>query len=144
MTFDPDQAFIVANAVALWGWIALLFSPWNAVWADRIGGYIIPALLSLAYVPLVLTFFGTTDGGYFTLDDVIALFSRKEVVLAGWLHVLAFDLFIAGWMVRTARSERIRFVTVLACLPFTFLFGPVGLLLFLLLRTAGIGRHSDA
>jgi hypothetical protein len=62
------------------------------------------------------------------------LFDNPQIALAGWVHYLAFDLFIGGWEVRTAQREGIPHLAVLPCLVLTFLFGPVGLLLFLGLR----------
>lgn len=133
---DVDLAFQIANVVGLWGWIVLLFSPLFPVWSDRIAGFIIPGFLSVAYVVLIAMFIGSADGGggFSTLDQVIQLFSTKEVVLAGWLHVLAFDMFVGAWIVRTARAEAISFWWVLPCLPLTFLAGPAGFLAFLGIR----------
>jgi len=64
------------------------------------------------------------------------LFTKPEIALAGWIHYLAFDLFVGSWEVRTARSERIPILIVLPCLLLTFLFGPAGYLAFTGLRAA--------
>ena len=55
---------------------------------------------------------------------------------------LAFDLFIGSWQVRDARRNRVPFVLVVPCLVLTFLFGPIGLLLYLLL--AGVASRGKA
>ncbi|MEO0730158.1 MAG: ABA4-like family protein [Pseudomonadota bacterium] len=137
---SADTLFLAANAVALWGWIALLASPWIPTWSDRIAAVVIPLLLALAYTILAVQYLvgglATGDGGYFTLDAVQALFNSKEVILIGWLHVLAFDLFVGAWIVRTARTERVPFWIVIVCLVPTFLFGPAGFLAFHVLRSA--------
>ena len=67
-------------------------------------------------------------------DQVYALFQDPALVLAGWIHYLAFDLFIGSWEVRDARRIGIPHLLVVPCLIGTFLVGPVGLLLYLLLR----------
>ena len=64
------------------------------------------------------------------------LFTSPEIALAGWIHYLAFDLFVGAWEVRTARREGIAFLLVLPCLALTFLFGPAGFLVFSMLRAA--------
>ena len=64
-----------------------------------------------------------------------ASFETPGLLLAGWLHYLAFDLFVGAWEVRTARAEGIPHLLVVPALILTFLFGPAGLLLFLVLRT---------
>ncbi len=130
----PDQIFQIANLTALAGWAALLASPLIPKLADRIAGMAIPSLLAVLYCGLILAYFGQSDGGFDTLANVMRLFGKPEAVLAGWIHYLAFDLFIGAWEVRTARSEGVPFLLVVPCLVLTFLFGPAGLLTFFAIR----------
>jgi hypothetical protein len=133
---NPETLFAVANPLALAGWVALALSPVAPRLADGVAGVGIPLLLSLAYAALILAFWAGAEGGFDSLPNVMRLFTRPEIALAGWLHYLAFDLFIGAWEVRVARREAIPHLLVLPCLVLTFLFGPVGLLLFLGLRLA--------
>lgn len=110
--------------------------------AERLAGIAIPLLLSTAYVGLILSFWSGAEGGFGELPAVMRLFDQPEIVLAGWIHYLAFDLFIGAWEVRTARAEAIPFWIVLPCLALTFLFGPAGLLLFFACRLALAGASS--
>lgn len=130
----PDSLFQIANMTALAGWLVLLASPLFPNTAYRISGAAIPLLLSIAYAGLILAYFGQGDGGFDTLANVMKLFSRPEAVLAGWIHYLAFDLFVGAWEARTARAEGIPFLLVVPCLALTFLFGPAGFLAFSILR----------
>jgi hypothetical protein len=136
VTVNPDTLFQMANPVALAGWLVLAVAPLAPRLADRIAGYAIPAVLSLGYVALILGYWSGAPGGFDSLPNVMALFTAPEIALAGWVHYLAFDLFVGAWEVRTARRERIPHLLVLPCLVLTFLFGPAGLLLFLGLRLA--------
>ena len=86
------------------GWLCLLASPFMPRLADRIAGLAIPALLAVAYTGLVLAFWSSAKGGFDSLDNVAALFQTRELLLAGWIHYLAFDLFTGAWIVRTARQ----------------------------------------
>jgi hypothetical protein len=131
---NPDVLFQYVNTIALLGWLTLLASPFLAAWTDRISGTLIPLLLAIAYTGLVLAFWSGAQGGFDSLANVEKLFQTRELVLAGWIHYLAFDLFIGAWEARTARAERIPFVVVVPCLALTFLFGPAGLLAFQSLR----------
>lgn len=131
---DLDTIFSIANLAALAGWLALLASPWLPAQADRIASTLVPALLSVAYAGLVLAFWNRAEGGFGTLDEVALLFETRGLLLAGWLHYLAFDLFVGAWIVRTARSQGIPFLLALPCLPLAFLFGPAGFLAFTALR----------
>ncbi|MCV0393829.1 MAG: DUF4281 domain-containing protein [Rhizobiaceae bacterium] len=132
----PDSLFQLANMSVLVGWASLLAGPWLPRLADRVASIVVPALLSVAYAGLILAFWSRAEGGFDTLANVAALFETRELLLAGWLHYLAFDLFVGAWEVRTAREERVPFLIVLPCLPLTFLFGPAGFLAFIVLREA--------
>jgi hypothetical protein len=129
-----DQLFQLANPLAMLGWIALLAAPLAPRLAQATSAAIIPLLLSLAYAGLVLAFWSSASGGFSTLAEVQALFTQPQIALAGWLHYLAFDLFVGAWEVRTARAEGIPHWLVIPCLVLTFLFGPAGLLSFAILR----------
>ena len=69
-----------------------------------------------------------------SLDGVAALFVNREALLAGWIHYLAFDLLTGIFIVNNARKNGIGIALLLPCLFFTFMLGPVGLLLYLLIR----------
>ncbi|WP_420407296.1 ABA4-like family protein [Hoeflea sp.] len=129
-----ETLFSMAGAIAMAGWLALLASPFIPKLADRISGLAVPLALSVAYTGLVLANWSGAEGGFDSLDNVALLFQSRELLLAGWIHYLAFDLFVGAWEVRTARQERIAFLLVIPCLVLTFLFGPGGLLLFQALR----------
>lgn len=62
------------------------------------------------------------------------LFEDPYLLLAGWVHYLAFDLFIGSWEVRDAQRLRLPRLLVVPCLLLTFLFGPAGLLLYFTIR----------
>jgi hypothetical protein len=132
----PDDLFGICNLTAMAGWLALLASPFAPKLADRVSGLVIPALLAITYAGLVLAFWSGAAGSFDSLPNVMLLFTKPEIALAGWIHYLAFDLFIGAWEVRTARAERIPFLIVVPCLALTFLFGPAGFLAFSALRAA--------
>jgi hypothetical protein len=131
-----ELIFAIANPVAMLGWLGLAIFPGRKLVVDGISGVAIPALLAVAYAGLVAAFFADADGGFSSLEAVRALFQSDAMLLAGWLHYLAFDLFVGAWEVRTARAERIPHLLVIPCLALTFLFGPLGFLIFLMLRAA--------
>ena len=64
------------------------------------------------------------------------LFQKQELLLAGWVHYLAFDLFIGAWETRDAQRNQIPHLVVIPCLVMTFMLGPIGLLFYLAIRTA--------
>ena len=137
---NSEQLFAVANATVLVAWILLIALPrWHWI-AEVLCARLVPALLAVLYVALIGANWMRSEGGFSTLADVSLLFSNPWVLLAGWVHYLAFDLFVGSWEVRDARTRGIRHWLVVPCLVLTFLFGPAGWLLYLGLRTAPVGR----
>ncbi len=137
-----EQVFSVANSAALYSWIALIFLPrWNVLLAVLRWGVV--GLLSALYAVLVsVYFFRVEGGGYFSLAAVQTLFTSSEVVLAGWVHYLAFDLFVGLWI--AARSDQIGLSRLVQApiLVATFMFGPVGYLFFLAVRISAQTSHT--
>ncbi len=133
---DVDLIFSTGGMLAMIGWLVLLGSPLAPRLADAVAAFAIPLLLSVAYAGLILAYWTSGEGGFDSLDNVARLFETRELLLAGWLHYLAFDLFVGAWIVRTARAASVPFWMVVPCLPATFLFGPVGYLAFVMIRFA--------
>ena len=52
------------------------------------------------------------EGGFGSLADVATLFQKQELLLAGWIHYLAFDLFIGAWETRDAARNQIPHLVV--------------------------------
>ncbi len=127
---DADLIFRMANMGALAGWLALLASPFAPRFAQFFSGLAIPLLFAVAYSGLILAFWSGGQGGFDSLDHVAQLFQSRQLLLAGWIHYLAFDLFVGAWIVRSARESGISFWAAIPCLSLTFLFGPAGYLLF--------------
>lgn len=129
-----EQIFSIANLIALSSWIVLTVAPrWK--WTNKIVlSGAIPLLLSVAYLVLIVLFFGKADGGFDSLPNVMKLFTNEWAVLAGWIHYLAFDLFVGSWEVKDAQSRGISHWLVIPCLFFTFMFGPIGFLMYSILR----------
>ena len=131
---NAETIFSIANLTALAGWILLAVAPrWRFTGKLVLSGAI-PLLLSAAYLILIVLFFGSAEGGFGSLADVMKLFTNQWAVLAGWIHYLAFDLFIGSWEVKDARERGISHWFVAPCLVLTFLLGPIGFLLYHILR----------
>ena len=128
--FAPDALFQFANTFVLIGWIFLLFLPtWK--FSISIARFFVIVPLSMLYVFLVMQSFGNFDPNLFsTLAGVKSLFGQDLGVLVGWIHYLAFDLFVGTYIVKKAQSLQMPRFLYTICLPFTFMFGPLGLLLF--------------
>lgn len=125
-----EQIFTVVNLIAIAGWLLIAILPtWKYSRYLVLSGAI-PLLLSVAYLVLIVLFFGRAEGGFGSLPDVMKLFTNEWAVLAGWIHYLAFDLFIGSWEVQDSQRNGISHILVIPCLFLTFMFGPIGFLLY--------------
>ena len=76
-----------------------------------------------------------------SLEGVMRLFQNETVVTAGWIHYLAFDLLPGIWIKKNSVKYGISHWIIVPCLLFTFMLGPIGLLLYLLVRTVKTKRY---
>lgn len=129
-----EALFSLATTVVLPGWLLLVLAPRWRYTARLIGAVLIPGLLGSLYVALIAVRWGAAEGGFESLAEVRRLFEDPYLLLAGWVHYLAFDLFVGSWEVRDAQRLRLPHLLVVPCLLLTFLFGPAGLLLYLTMR----------
>jgi Domain of unknown function (DUF4281) len=132
---DAASIFSLGNSFILIGWILLIFLPnWKYTQVIILNGLIV--LYSVVYTYLILKDIGDFRADSFSsLANVKALFQNDNAVAAGWFHYLAFDLFVGAYIVRKSISLGIsRWLYTLA-LPFTFMFGPIGYLIFFIIKS---------
>ncbi len=137
---NADLVFKVANWIVLAGWLALALSPLRREGLVLVGRL---AAASVAAIYVILLVRGVSMGpglpegaGFSTLDGVVALLSRREAILGGWVHFLAFDLFVGSWMAEDAPKAGVPHWMLVPLLGLTLMAGPAGLLLYLLAAAA--------
>jgi hypothetical protein len=138
-----ETVFSICNGVALLGWLLLVLLPrWK--WTRRvvISG-VAPLLLAGVYLVLIMTTFGRAEGGFGSLAEVSLLFRNDWVLLAGWIHYLAFDLFVGSWEVSDAQRLKVSHWLVIPCLVLTFLLGPIGLIAYHLVSLRARRREQQ-
>ncbi|MEM6912469.1 MAG: ABA4-like family protein, partial [Pseudomonadota bacterium] len=122
-------------------WLVLVIVPlflprWGGPQAFAFG--LTVPLLCFVYAAVLIKLFSEGNGfdgeSFSTLANVMALFTNPWAALIGWAHFLAFDLFVGAWIVRDARVSRVPHLLIVVPLFFTFMAGPFGLLLYLILR----------
>ena len=136
-----DAIFGATNLLALLSWTALILLPrWPALLSALL--YLGVGLMCLVYatgLTAILTGLvdpvgggGTTSFG--SIQDIRAIFASDGGVVTGWTHYLAFDLFIGIWIARDADAKKFSRIVQAPILLATFMAGPVGLLIWLVLR----------
>ena len=131
-----ETIFSVCSGLSILGWLGLALAPKLDLTRRLYPSVVAPVMLGLVYAYLMISFQGEAppEGGFGTLEEVKALFSIDSLLLAGWIHYLAFDLFVGAWILRDSQDHQINHFLILPCLFFTLMAGPVGLLLYLALR----------
>lgn len=142
----PDDLFRVANTLALAGWLclALGIATGSRLLSQTLAGLVIPAALSLAYTVIVAVNLSSAEGGFGSLAGVASLFRSPWVLLAGWVHYLAFDLLVGAFVARDREARGLPRWLLAPVLPLVFLLGPVGFLLWLGIRGSLRGTPSAA
>jgi hypothetical protein len=130
--------FSAFNMLAMAGWIILalgviLKRDWLR---DAVAGTYIPVVISAAYAILIVFFFAGAEGGFDTLENVQKLFTSPWAALAGWIHYLAFDLFMGARIARGLAGQGLPRWPLVLLMPLTFLFGPIGYLAYEIIKAA--------
>lgn len=140
-----DAIFGFANIVALFAWAVLILLPRKPALLAAVL-YTGVGLLCLTYVLLFAGLLsglldpsrdaGAGPGGLaaYTVDGLKDLFRSRGAIVIGWVHYLAFDLFVGLWIARDADAKRFSRVVQAPILLATFMAGPLGLFLWLCLR----------
>lgn len=129
-----EVLFGFAGNVALAGWLVLALAPYRADAPPRQVAAAIALALGTLYAALIGSFWAAGSGGFGSLVDVARLFEHRGLLLAGWVHYLAFDLLVGLWERQEARRIGLSRWLLVPCLLLTLLFGPLGWLLFMALR----------
>jgi len=130
-----EGVFSACNLLAMAGWVLLLTLPRNRR-ALLVAGTAVPLTLAAIYLALFALHARGSEGGFSSLAAVAQLFGNRWLLLAGWVHYLAFDLFIGAWETRDAMARRVPRLLLAPCLVMTFMLGPIGLLCYYGLRAA--------
>lgn len=139
---NPDTIFQYGNTIALIGWLVIIIgSPFWMQFDKFIIGIVI-ALFAIVYTWLITQSIHTGDFEKFgSLGGVMELFTNKTAVTAGWIHYLAFDLLTGTWIKKNSVKYNINHWLIIPCLFFTFMLGPAGLLLYLVIRALSAKKY---
>lgn len=147
---DWDLVFSITNSFALLMWLILAFAPrGNAIMTGLFYGGV--GLLAGTYAVIIVPLMtGMIDGGsggtpdFSTLAGVQQLLSSPGGATIGWIHYLAFDLFVGLWVARNADKYGFPRWLQIPILFFVLMLGPLGLVLYLLLRFTRHNKVADA
>lgn len=139
MTYET--VFSLINLSVLPAWFLLIFLPRFSVTRALVHSAVYPVALGVFYVSAMIWgiasgVVGSGEGNFTSVSGISAIFQSPMGVLIGWAHYLVFDLFVGAWIARDSQRRGLAHLATAPCLFLTFLLGPTGLLLYLLLRFA--------
>jgi len=118
----------------------LVLIPSSRITQIFVNSVIIPLILASAYVFVIyqailldepiLNIFQI----YLSMDDLYTIFSSETFLLMFWLHFLAINLFLGSWVSRDSLKYGISKSLVFFPLILIFFSGPVGLVIYWLIR----------
>ena len=126
--------FTFVHLVALAGWLLVFLAPRG----PRVASYVLylcVGLLCLTYTVMFVSEAGTiVRGDFLSIGGIRALFASDAGIVIGWTHYLAFDLFIGQWIAKDADHKGFSRIMQAPFLLLTLLAGPIGLLIWLVMR----------
>ena len=134
----PETLFPLSSLLVMPFWLLLIFLPrWRVTERVMAGPWVaVPA--ALLYAVLVLPRFVAIFAAVAnpTLAGITALLGDPAGATIAWVHFLAFDLFVGRWVYVDGRSRNISAWLISPILFMVLMLGPVGFLLYLVMRTA--------
>jgi hypothetical protein len=134
--------FSISNLIVMPFWLLMIALPrWP--WAVRIvRSPWIAAPTALIYALVLFAPAASTPGqggldfnSFSTLAGVTSLLSSPQGAAAGWAHFLTFDLLVGRWAYLDALEPRIHPALMALPLFFTLMLGPIGFLMYLVIRS---------
>lgn len=132
---NPSIIFKIANGITVLSWFVLILSPNQTKVIRLLRVFVSGLVLGGVYIFSILIGSGEAEGNFSSLESVRSLFANDYFLLAGWIHYLAFDLFLGTWEVEDGLKVGINRWVLVPVLALTFYFGPAGFVLYLILRT---------
>lgn len=140
---EAGLLFKIANSVAMLGWLLMFIIPYHKITRKVIHSGLLPVLLSALYFVIMATTLGSAEGSFASLEGVKKLFTHDYAVLGGWVHYLAFDMFVGSWELQDAEHRNISRIIMIPILFFTFMLGPIGYLAYKALIWFKTGRSKE-
>ena len=134
-----ENIYLVANWGVIPFWLLLILAPNHGLTNFLAQSVIAPMLLATGYSYLTYNLYlekNVFDGFelYSGLDGLYSMFSNEILLLIFWLHFLAISLFAGAWIIRDARRYLIPKIITIPSLILTYFSGPVGIVIYWLIR----------
>ncbi|HYH96991.1 ABA4-like family protein [Hyalangium sp.] len=124
----------VLNVPVLVGWLAMVVAPRTRFTRWLLESDVLPLGIGVLYLVLVAPHLPGLLREFDTLEHIGAALQRPGMLLAGWIHYLAFDFLVGRVVLADAQRRGIPHLAVVPCLLLTFMLGPAGYLTYAAVR----------
>ena len=138
--FTIETLYMWINLGALPFWFILIVFPQSHLSRIFVTSIFPFFILSGVYVFILYKSYLTGydfDGNftlYLGLSELSRLFEDHLYIMIFWIHFVAINLFIGGWIVKDSQKFSINKVLLILPLIITYLIGPIGLFLYWIIR----------
>jgi len=138
--FTIEMIYLWLNLGVLPFWFVLIFFPYSKICKIFTTSIFPILILSLAYCYVIYIIF---QNGYdflnnfklyLSLDELLNLFSDSSFLILFWIHFLAINLFCGAWIVKDYQKFGISKILMFLPLLITYLIGPLGIIIYWLIR----------
>jgi len=126
----------VLNVPVLVSWLSMLLAPRSRFTRWLVQSDVLPLGIGVLYLVLVVPHLPGLLGEFGSLASIGAALQRPGMLLAAWIHYLAFDFIVGRVVLADSQQRGIPHLAVVPCLVLTFMLGPVGYLTYAGVRLA--------
>ena len=146
-----ENIYLWSNFGILPFWLILLVIPNSKVTQFFLNSIIIPLIITCAYSYIVYQSFLLENSLidlfkiYLSIENLYTAFATESFLLIFWLHFLALNIFLGSWISLDGVKYNIPRGVVALPLILVYLTGPLGLVLYWLIRVfyaKKIGFHN--
>ena len=138
---SSENIYLWANLGVLPFWSMLILMPNSRFTQIFVNSIIAPLILCTAYVYIIYQSFLLDEPIldffllYVSLDNLYTVFATESFLLIFWLHFLSLNLFLGSWVSRDSVKYNISRGLIFVPLILIYFTGPIGLILYWLIRT---------
>ena len=138
--FTLEMIYLWLNLGVLPFWLVLIVFPQSQISKVFVTSIFPILILGLTYSYLLYVVY--LDGYnflqnfklYLGLNEISNLFENQSFLVLFWVHFLAVNLFCGGWIVKDSQIFNMNKFLVFLPLVITYLIGPIGIVLYWLIR----------
>ena len=146
--FTVEMIYLWLNIGVIPFWLILLFFPQSKICGIFITSIFPYLILGSIYIYLIYYFYNSGYDfienfslylGFFELRD---LFENEAFLILFWVHFLSINLFCGSWITRDSQKLFISKYLIFFPLFLTYFIGPIGILLYWLIKIIYAKRIS--